>query len=58
MSNLTINAERLWDTLTETAAIGATPGSVMGLVLQEAVLITGVAGYIGLVVGGMVLAPA
>jgi putative ABC transport system permease protein len=36
-------------------AIGATPGSVMGLVLQEAVLITGVAGYIGLVVGVMVL---
>jgi putative ABC transport system permease protein len=36
-------------------AIGATPGSVMGLVLQEAVLITGVAGYIGLVTGVAVL---
>jgi putative ABC transport system permease protein len=36
-------------------AIGATPGSVMGLVLQEAVLITGVAGYLGLVVGVLVL---
>jgi putative ABC transport system permease protein len=36
-------------------AIGATPGSVMGLVLQEAVLITGVAGYIGLVCGVLVL---
>jgi putative ABC transport system permease protein len=36
-------------------AIGATPASVMGLVLQEAVLITGVAGYIGLVTGVLVL---
>ena len=36
-------------------AIGATPASVMGLVLQEAVLITGVAGYLGLVTGVLVL---
>lgn len=36
-------------------AIGATPASVMGLVLQEAVLITGVAGYLGLVAGVFVL---
>jgi putative ABC transport system permease protein len=36
-------------------AIGATPASVMGLVLQEAVLITGVAGYLGLVAGVLVL---
>ncbi len=36
-------------------ALGATPASIMGLVLQEAVLITGVAGYFGLVAGVAVL---
>ncbi|KQP95488.1 MULTISPECIES: Zn-dependent hydrolase [unclassified Methylobacterium] len=36
MSNLTINAERLWDTLTETAAIGGTPdGGIARLTLSE-----------------------
>ena len=36
-------------------AVGATPWSIMGLVLNEAVLITSVAGYLGLVMGVFLL---
>ncbi|MDA3953002.1 MAG: ABC transporter permease [Bacteroidales bacterium] len=36
-------------------AIGATPGSIIGLVLFESILITGFAGYVGLVLGVGVL---
>lgn len=32
-------------------AIGASPGSIVGLIIMESVLITGVAGYMGLVAG-------
>ncbi len=36
-------------------AIGATPSSIVGLVMKEAILITAVAGYLGLVLGILVL---
>lgn len=32
-------------------ALGATPGSIIGMILQEAILITVVAGYLGLMLG-------
>ncbi len=32
-------------------AIGATPGSIIAMILQESILITGVAGYLGMITG-------
>jgi putative ABC transport system permease protein len=36
-------------------SLGATPGSIIGLIIQEAIFITMVAGYLGLVLGVLVL---
>lgn len=36
-------------------AMGATPGSILGMIMQESILITVVSGYMGLVLGVLVL---
>ena len=36
-------------------AIGATPGSIIGMILQEAIFITSISGYVGLLAGIVIL---